>query len=115
MSDKLEFGRDIQGFNAYAPSFANIKYSASLASAGNDTITVPSNFTNWIAAFSYEPGAIIWVAVNDTAMAPVGSTFLATTSELLPAQRTVEAGDTINLYNHGSGVADVGISLYAIT
>jgi len=115
MSDLLEFGRDIQGFNAFAPSFANNKYSASLTSGGSDSITVPANYTNWIAAFSYEPGAIIWVAVGASAAAPAGNTFAATDSELLPASRTVKSGEVIDFYNHGANIADVGVNLYAVT
>lgn len=112
---ELNFGRDVQGFNAFAPSFSDTKYSASLLSAGSDSITVPGTNTNWIAAFSYEPGAVIWVALNDTAAPPAGNTFVATTSELLPASRKVQGGDVIDFYNHGANIADVGVVLYAVT
>jgi hypothetical protein len=115
MADLLQFGRDVQGYNAYAPATANFKYSAALLSAGHDSITVPSEYTNWIVSFSYEPGAIIWVSIDGTAAAPVGNTFAATDSELLPAQRTVKSGQVIDIYNHGSNIADVGVSLYAIS
>lgn len=111
---ELNFGRDVQGFNAFAPSFSDIKYSASLISGGSDSITVPETNTNWIAAFSYEPGAIIWVALNDTADAPAGSTFATTVSDLLPASRKVKGGDVIDFYNHGANIADVEVILYAV-
>lgn len=115
MSTKLIFGRDVQGYNAYAPPFSKDKFSATIASNGNSTITIPSNFQNWIIAFSFEPGATCWVAHNTTAAPPVGTSFASTTSELNPGSRSVNAGDTINIYNHGVDAADVGIILYAIS
>jgi hypothetical protein len=116
MTTKLSFGRDVQGYNAFAPAFADDAFSANLdASGGIDSITVPANFQNWIVSFSYQPGADIWVALNATAAAPVGDTFAATTSELNPGSRTVKANDVISLLNNGSTDADVGILLYAIS
>ncbi len=115
MTTKLLFGRDVQGYNAFAPDFAGDAFSATLAAAGNDTITVPSNFQNWIASFSYSPGSDCWVALNASATPPAGNTFAATTSELNPGSRKVQAGNTINIYNNGTASADVGVMLYAIT
>lgn len=115
MTTKLNFSRDVQGYNTFAPPISTDKYSATLASSGNSTITVPSNFTNWVVSFSYQPGADIWVAYNANASAPSGSTFASTTSELLPGSRSVTAGTTINLLNNGAGIADVGVILYAIS
>lgn len=115
MTTKLNFGRDIQGYNAFAPPISTDKYSATLAAAGNSTVTIPSNFQNWIVSFSFQPGSDIWVAYNTSAAPPAGATFASTNSELLPGSRTVTAGTTINLYNNGAGVADVGVILYAIS
>lgn len=116
MTTKLLFGRDVQGYNAFAPAFAQDAFSATLDSGGGtDSITVPGNFQNWIVAFSYQPGSDIWVAVNASAAAPAGITFAATVSELNPASRTVQAGDEISVLNNGSADADVGIVLYAIS
>jgi|SRR6267154_58030 len=111
----LNFGRDVQGFNAFAPEFADVKYSATLASAGHDEFTVPSNFQNWIVAFSFQPGSSVWVALNGVAAAPAGATFAATTSEYLPGARKVKAGDIIDVLNNGVGSAGVGVMLYAIS
>lgn len=115
MTSKLNFGRDIQGFNAYAPGFSQDRYSANLASASASTVTVPSNFTNWIAALSYQSGSTIWVTVNDNATPPGGATFSQTNSELLPASKTVKAGDIISFYNNGASAADIGVALYAVS
>lgn len=115
MTTKLEFGRDVQGYNAFAPIPATDRFSATLASGGHDTVTVPSNFQQWIVNFSYQPGSDIWVAYNGTAAAPAGATFASTTSELLPGSRFAKAGDTFNLLNNGVASADVGVTMYAIS
>lgn len=115
MSTLLNFGRDIQGNNAYAPQTAIDKWSATLASGGASNIVVPSNHKVWVAVFSYEPGTNIWVDLTGaTASSPSGATLAATTSELNPASRTVYAGDNISMITDNTS-ADVGVSLYAIS
>lgn len=120
MTTKLNFGRDVQGYNAFASNVAVDKYSATLASGGNATLTLPTNVPQWIVSFSFQPGSDVWVAYNGTAAAPAGATFAATTSELLPGSRTLPSlqnngtsATTINLLNNGTGSADIGIILYA--
>jgi hypothetical protein len=122
MSTKLNFAKDVAGYNSFSPSPAVDKYSATLASAGNATLTLPTNANSWVVSFSFEPGADCWVAYNATAAPPAGATFASTTSELLPGSRLLPAlqnngtsATTINVYNNGAGVADVGIVLYANT
>jgi len=110
----LNFARDVQGFNTFAPGVPDLMLSATLAAAGSDDFTVPSNFENWIVSFSFQPGSSVWVSVNETAAAPAGATFAATDSEYLPGSRHVKAGDVIDLLNNGPGTADIGIMLYAI-
>jgi hypothetical protein len=119
MSVKLNFGRDAQGYNAYAPPPAGDKYSATLSAGGNSTITLPTNVAYWIVSFSFQPGSDIWVNYNASAAAPAGTTFASTTSELLPGARILSSlqndgktATTINLLNNGSGTADVGVVLY---
>jgi len=111
---QLNFGRDIQGFNAYAPVISDINYSATIASGAHKEVTVPSSSQNWIIVFQYQFGSDIWVAINNTAAQPAGATFAATTSVLTPAQLHVQAGDIISCYNNNASGQDVGISFYAI-
>ncbi len=122
MTTKLNFGRDVQGYNSFAAPVSTDKYSATLTAGGNSTITLPTNSPNWIVSFSYQPGSDIWVAYNGNASAPASASFTTTTSELLPGSRvlpstvTTSSGTTattINLLNNGAGVADVGVILYA--
>lgn len=115
MSVKLNFGRDIQGYNAYAPAQATDKYSATLASGGHATVTVPSNFQNWIAAFSYQAAGDMWVSVGGTAAGPAGSTFASTTSQLQPGALSVQAAQVIDIKNNGSESSDVGVVFYAVS
>jgi len=122
MTTKLNFGRDVQGYNSYAPPPSTNMYSATLASGGNATITLPTNVANWIVAFSFQPGSDIWVRYNGSAAAPAGATFSSTTSELNPGARIVPSTNitssgtsatTINLLNNGSSSADIWVGLYA--
>lgn len=114
MTTKLNFGRDVQGMNAYAPEFATNHYSASLANGDEEKLTVPSNFSEWIVAFSFQPGTNVWVANNATAEVPAGTTFVSTSSELNPGARKVFAGDILSFITNNA-TADVGVSLYAIS
>lgn len=110
----LEFGRDVQGFNAYAPPFSTNMFSATLQAGIEETMTVPSNFKVWNISFSYQAGTNVWVARNATATVPAGATLAATNSSLIPASRTVYAGDVIHMITDNSS-AEVGVELYGIS
>lgn len=113
MSTQLSFGRDVQGYNAFAPKFSDDKYSVTLTGGAAQSITVPSNYTNWIVSFSYQPGCNVWVAKNATATLPSG-TVGTTNSEQNPGQRSVQAGNTISFITNNT-TADFGLVLYAIS
>jgi hypothetical protein len=79
------------------------------------TFTVPVNegpLANWGALFTYEPGATVWVAFNDTATLPSGSP-AATVCEMNPAMRYVKPGDTISLITPNT-TAEVGVAYRAL-
>lgn len=115
MTNLLNFGRDVQGYNAYAPQDASIKYSATLTNGNATSITVPNSYEVWIAAFSSQPGGDLWVDFSGaTAAIPVGATLAATTSSLNPGQRTVFAGGTISVITDNTTL-DVGIELWPVS
>lgn len=113
MSTLLDFGRDVQGYNSYAPPFAADNFKVTLASGVAQQFTVPSNFKNWIIAFSPQIGTNIWVARNTTATLPSG-TITATSSTQNPGARQALGGDTVSMITN-STTSDVGVSLYAIS
>lgn len=112
MSTILNFGRDINSFNAYAPQTSSNKYSATLAAATETHITLPSNYPAWIVSFSIQPGTTVWVDVTGaTAGVPSGATLAATTAEQNPGQRTVLAGGKVSMITANT-TADVGVMLW---
>ena len=115
MTTKLNFGRDVQGYNAYAPTPATNNYSATITNGNETHITVPSDSSVWIAVFSYQPGSNCWVDFSGgTAAVPVGATLASTNSVLNPGARMVNAGSKISMITDNTSI-DVGVSLYAIS
>lgn len=110
---QLSFGRDNQGFNAYAPQQSDTLYSATLAAGVSASITTPSKYSRYIAAFSFQPGVSVWISVNGTAAVPVGGTFAVNVSELNPGSRLVNAGDVIDFIS-ANLTADVGVAFYGV-
>lgn len=114
MTTPLNFGRDVQGYNAYAPIPSTNCYSATITNGNATSISVPKSSSIWIAALSYQPGSNVWVDFSGaTAAIPVGATFASTTSVRNPASRTVAGGSIISVITDNTSV-DVGVELYAI-
>lgn len=122
MTTKLNFGRDIQGFNTFAPPPSTDMFKVQLAASGNATVTLPTNVAYWVVAYSFTPGSEIWVAYNTSAVAPSSGTFSSSTSEMNPGARVVPStvttstgtvATTINLLNNGLSTANLWIGLYA--
>lgn len=115
--------RDIAGYNGFGLAFSNSKFSATLAQDTDTTLVVPLSAAmgapttgqknKYIAIFSFEPGAQVWVANNETAAKPAGATFASVSSELNPSARYVEAGDTLHFLT-GDTSAVVGVVFYAL-
>ncbi len=111
MTQTLHFGRDDQGYNAYAPMDASMKYRVTLAANTAQSVTLPSEKGRYIVAFSVQGGARVWVDFSATATLPTG-TMAPTTSSLNPAQRMLMGGTTISLITADTN-ADVGIEVFS--
>lgn len=115
MSTLLNFGRDVQGFNAYAPPPSTDGWSATIVNGSPTNITIPSNYENWIVSISPQSGANVWVDFSGaTAIIPIGAVLSPTTSRLNPGPRTVKSGSNVSIITDNASV-DVGIELYAVS
>lgn len=114
MPTVLDFGRDVNSYNAYAPMPSNLIYSATLVNGAASSITLPSDHAKYIVAFSYTPGASVWTDFSGAnAAIPAGSTLAATTSTLLPGSRTCLAGSKVSMITDNA-TSDVSIEIYAV-
>lgn len=115
MSTELSFGRDAQGYNAYAPPFPTNIFTATLAASTAESFTVPSNYSIWVMYVRIEPAGWCWVSRTATAAIPAGGTFAASSSELIVGtieyKRLVYAGDVISFLTPNT-TCDISISLY---
>ena len=108
--------RDINGYVTYGIPFSENRFSGLLAQDTEQTLTVPSSpfpdYKKLLAIFIFEPGSLVWVALNDDAEAPSGSVS-ATTSEGNPAAREVQGGDVLHFITNDTS-AEFGVTFYAI-
>jgi hypothetical protein len=115
MTTQLLFGRDAQGYNAYAPQFPTNIYTATLSMDAAESITIPSNFTTFIMYVRVQPNGWCWVSRGHTAAVPAGGTFASSNSELIAGtieyKRLVYAGDVISFLSHNT-TCDISVSLY---
>jgi hypothetical protein len=110
----LQFGRDLQGYNSYAPQPSNNKWSATITNGNATSVTVPKTAAVWTVSFRYYPNDV-WVDVTGTTAAvPVGSTLASTTAELNPASMTLLAGATISMIT-GLVAADVSVVMWPVS
>lgn len=113
-TNTLQFGRDSQGYNAYAPYPSAVKYNATITDGSATSITVPKTYPLWVVSFRYYPNDI-WVDVTGaTAAIPVGATLASTTSELNPAALTLSAGANISVITAQTS-ADVSIVMWPVS
>lgn len=106
-----------QPVDDFGLSFPGLKYSATLAATTDTSLTIPGIAPRYKAVIKCEPSGEVWVALNGTAAVPGGSSFAATTSELLTeGQRIcheVKAGDVIHFFSV-TATTDVSVVLYAL-
>jgi hypothetical protein len=96
MSTKFNMTRDINGYNGFGIQPTYDIQGCSMAASTAQTFTVPSNYPNWIAIFSYTPGAEFFVNFTTTATVP-GGTVGAITNVLNPAARALVGGSTFSV------------------
>jgi hypothetical protein len=110
----LEFGRDVQGYNAFAPQPSTVKWAATLTDGSETHILVPASFQMWVVSFRYYPNDV-WVDVSGaTAIIPVGATLAVTTSELNPASMLLTAGTEISMIT-ALATADVSVVMWPVS
>jgi hypothetical protein len=118
MSTFLNFGRDVQGYNAYAPQFPTDIFTATLAANTAESITIPSNYAVWIMYVRVQPTGYVWASNSGTAAVPAGGTFASAISELIPGtleyKRTVYAGNVISFITPNT-TCDIEVSLFPIS
>lgn len=94
---------------------SGVLYSATLASATATSITVPGLSQRLKMVVKIDGSSSVWMAVNNTASVPAGSSFAQTTSELINPGinfcREVVAGQSISFITSGTNVP-VSISFY---
>lgn len=110
----LNFGRDVQGMNAYAPAPSNVKFKATLTNGNAASCTVPSSHQVWIVSFRYYPNDV-WVDVSGaTATIPGSNALVASTAELNPASFTLQAGTVVSMVT-AQTTADVSVVMWPVS
>jgi hypothetical protein len=118
MSTILNFGRDNQGYNAYAPQFPTDIWTATLAASTAESFTVPKTHAVFIMYVRIEPAGWCWVSRTGTAAVPAGGTFATSASELIAGtieyKRLVYAADVISFITPNT-TCDISVSLYQVS
>ena len=97
MSTKFNMIRDISGYNGFGIIPTYDIQGSSLAASTAQSFTVPSNYANWIAIFSYTPGSNMFVRFDGTAATVPSVTSAAIHVSLNPSARAVSAGQVISV------------------
>ncbi len=118
--------KDVAGYNGWGLQFTDLKYSASLAITTDTTLVVPSSgalgaplnqVNRFLAVINVEANLSVWCALNATAAVPGGTTFAATTSDLIIGgqyyAREVKAADVLHFIAPTAGT-DISVLFYAL-
>lgn len=114
-----------RGVNGFGAQFSDTVFSATLKAATEATVAVPltaavgaptaTRFNKFLAVIACTPSIDTFMSLNSTAAVPVGTTFAATTSELIPRgyiAKMVKSTDVIHFIS--AGTPSITISFYAI-
>lgn len=89
--------RDISGYNGFGIIPTYDIQGCSLTASAAQTFTVPNNYPQWIAIFSYTPGSNIFIRFDgSTATVPSG-TEASISVVLNPSARAVKGGSTFSV------------------
>jgi hypothetical protein len=124
MITQYKIQKDVAGYNGYGLQFSNSKFSVTLSVTTDTTLAVPlagsmgapldtvNKFLAVISVYNATGEGEVWCANNATAAKPAGSSFAATTSDMIVQNkdyaREVKAGDVLHFY---SPVADTDVSV----
>ncbi len=110
------------GVNSFGTLFSDINYTVKLAASTAASVAVPSGAAmglgtaneknKWLAVFSYDGSAAVYVSISGTAAVPAGATLAASGSTLNPPGKQVQTGQTISIIS--AGTPNVSISFFAI-
>ena len=117
MSTQLAFGRDLQGYNAFAPKFPTNIFTATLAANTAQTVAAPLDAPVYIMYVRVQPTGYCWVSRSGTAAVPAGGTLAAAISELIAGtivyKRLVYPLDVISFITPNT-TCDISVSFYAV-
>jgi hypothetical protein len=105
-----------QPVDDFGLNITDLKYSATLAATTDTTLTIPGKAPRYKALMKVAENGVVWFALNQTATVPAGSTFAATSSELIDAKplcREVKAGDVLHFITATASTA-ISVVLYAV-
>lgn len=95
--------------------FADLKYAALIPGSPEALFTVPGFEKRYKIIIKVEPNAIMWCALNKTAVIPTSGSFTSSDSELVSGQyvfcREVVVGDVLHFVSAAPVL--VSISLYS--
>ena len=115
MTSAVNFQRDAQGQNTYAPNIDGVefRYAVTLAAGVAQSFTLPRGVKPWVVSFAATPGAEVWYAFSFpwqspiTAAVPTGTVAL-TNSEMNVGARTMTPETTISMI---AAAANVSVSI----
>lgn len=106
--------RDINGYNGFGVQPSNVKYGVQLAQNVEQNFTLPGDSSTYLAIFTYNPGANVFIDFTTTAAAFSG-TIGQTTAELNPVARQIPQYTTVSMITPDTGGALVGVELYVVS